>query len=126
MCRSLRLLPVVFLAAAMLTNAAPVLGTDDAQMGLASEDMPDGVIPGPAATADPNDAALVAEIQQLLDTHLSDGPGIEVEATDGVVTLSGLVEVDAHREVAEEMAAGVPGVRRVENRIMIASEAPVG
>jgi hypothetical protein len=122
----IRLLPVVLLVAAMLTIPAPVFGTDDAVMGIGSEDMPDGVVPGPAEVSNPDDAALVAEIQELLDTHLSDGPAIEVEATDGVVTLSGFVEVDSHREVAEEMAAGVPGVRRVDNQIMIASESPVG
>jgi hypothetical protein len=124
--KSIRLLPIVFLVAATLTNTASVSGTDDALMGLASEDMPDGVVPGPVEAGNPDDALLVTEIQQLLDGNLSDGPGIQVEVFDGVVTLSGFVEIDSHREIAEELVAGVPGVRRVDNQIMIASESPVG
>jgi hypothetical protein len=126
MCKLVRLLPAISLVAAMLTNPAPVFGTDDALMGIASEDMPDGVVPGPAEVGSAYDAALVAEIQRLIDGNLSDGPGIQVEVFDGIVTLSGFVEIAAHREVAEELAAGVPGVRRVDNQIMIASESPVG
>jgi hyperosmotically inducible protein len=44
---------------------------------------------------------------------------VHVEVNDGVVTLSGLVELVSQRDGAEYIALGVPGVARVENRLRV-------
>ena len=44
---------------------------------------------------------------------------VHVEVNDGVVTLSGLVELVSQRDGAERIALGVPGVARVENRLRV-------
>lgn len=44
---------------------------------------------------------------------------IEVESDNGVVTLSGSVETNAHKQLAEETAAKVPDVSKVDNRLKV-------
>jgi osmotically-inducible protein OsmY len=44
---------------------------------------------------------------------------VQVEAKEGAVTLTGLVEVVAQRERAERVALGVPGVASVDNRLRV-------
>lgn len=44
---------------------------------------------------------------------------IEVHYGDGVVTLSGIAFSDAQRQLAEDVAGHIPGVRRVVNEIMV-------
>jgi len=47
---------------------------------------------------------------------------IRVEARDGVVTLTGTVADESHRTLAQETAAGLPGVTRVDNELVISGE----
>ena len=56
-----------------------------------------------------------------LNEHLNP---FEIDATveDGVVTLSGIVESNIEKELAEEIARGVEGVREVENKISVEPE----
>jgi osmotically-inducible protein OsmY len=72
---------------------------------------------GVGGRADADTAAAV------LDALGADGAvhaaDVEVEAKDGAVTLSGLVEVVAQRERAERIALGVAGVASVENRLRV-------
>lgn len=51
---------------------------------------------------------------------------VKAAAKDGVVTLTGTVEEDAHRVLAQETAASLPGVTRVDNRLATRSEATTG
>lgn len=44
---------------------------------------------------------------------------IDVDTRDGVVTLEGTVDSDAQRQSAAEMARGVDGVTRVENKLLV-------
>jgi osmotically-inducible protein OsmY len=53
----------------------------------------------------------------LLYDPLSDSYEIQVNASDGTVTLEGTVETTLERAQANDLAAGVNGVKRVENRI---------
>jgi osmotically-inducible protein OsmY len=57
-------------------------------------------------------AALTAE--RNLNAH-----GIDVTAKDGAVTLFGTAETRARRDLAEKIAAGVDGVKSVENKLAI-------
>lgn len=45
---------------------------------------------------------------------------ISVETVDGVAALTGTVDSTGHAELAERVAGGVEGVKRVDNRLMIA------
>ena len=57
-------------------------------------------------------AALVAE--RNLNAH-----GIDVVARDGAVTLYGTAETRVRRDMAEKIAAGVGGVKSIENKLAI-------
>ncbi len=56
-----------------------------------------------------------------LNEHLSPFE-LDVAVEGGVVRLTGEVESDLHRELAEQIALGVKGARRVENEIRVGDE----
>ena len=60
--------------------------------------------------------------QRLTDDPDVDATEVDVEVTSGEVTLTGAVESRGMRRAAEDVAAGVPGVRDVHNRIRIAGQ----
>jgi hypothetical protein len=77
------------------------------------------------------DTALKAEVKAKLATEL--GPAtvtsIEVNVTNGVVTLAGPVHNDAEKQKAETVARGVEGVTGVNNNLQVLAEpvpAPAG
>lgn len=47
---------------------------------------------------------------------------IKTESKEGIVTLTGMVTEPSHKYLAQEAAAGLPGVRRVDNQIVIKLE----
>jgi hyperosmotically inducible periplasmic protein len=47
-------------------------------------------------------------------------------AKDGVLTLTGSVADESHKELAQETAAGLPGVTRVDNQLAIKIDAKTG
>ena len=49
-------------------------------------------------------------------TYLKDD-AIKTESRNGVVTLTGEVNEASHKYLAQEAAAGIPGVQRVDNRL---------
>src|SRR5580765_3098845 len=49
-------------------------------------------------------------------TYLKDD-AISIESRDGVVALTGTVAEDAHKSLAQETAAALPGVKRVDNHL---------
>lgn len=49
-------------------------------------------------------------------TYLKD-EGVKAQAKDGVVTLTGTVTSEAHKVLAQEAAAGLPGVSRVDSKL---------
>jgi osmotically-inducible protein OsmY len=67
------------------------------------------------ADADTEAAVLAA----LIDDEELHGADIAVEAHDGAVKLSGLVEHPSNRDRAERVALGVAGVAQVENRLKV-------
>jgi hyperosmotically inducible protein len=67
-----------------------------------------------------DDAALVAEIEGRIAADPDLNPfNIDVDANQGVVSLSGTVTSEASRTKAGEIARGVSGVVRVENQLKV-------
>jgi hypothetical protein len=75
---------------------------------------------GTACTKAPDDAQVTGQIQSKLneDSGLQ-GKAITVQASGGVVTLSGTVENDAQRTAAARYASGIPGIKQVVNNLQI-------
>jgi hyperosmotically inducible periplasmic protein len=59
----------------------------------------------------------------LFNTHLNNFK-IDTDVNDGVVTLSGTVESDIDRDLAEEIAKGVEGVSQVNNQLVVGAVEP--
>jgi BON domain-containing protein len=79
--------------------------------------------PGPQAERGPDDDKRTDErIREDIGQWMSDDPRldtreIDVRVQDGDVTLEGRVAHRAARRLAEDIAAAVPGVRKVLNRL---------
>jgi osmotically-inducible protein OsmY len=74
----------------------------------------------PAASASRSDAEISATVRSRLlsDTSVEAG-GIDVATAGGRVTLSGTVTTFGERDKAARLAASVPGVVSVENRLAV-------
>ena len=59
----------------------------------------------------------------VFKTYLKDD-AIKTVAKDGVVTLTGTVAVAEHKTLAEDTVAGLPGVKSVNNQLMVSGEQP--
>ena len=97
-------------------TARHVLGVHSVEDQLRVRPMPDG-----RADADTQAAVLSA----LIDDDELHAADIDVEAKDGNVTLSGLVELPRARDRAERIALGVGGVRCVHNQLKVLVPVPV-
>jgi osmotically-inducible protein OsmY len=69
----------------------------------------------------PGDAKITAEVQALFDEHPALEPPtlLHVQTLDRVVYLTGLVDTDLERQMAESVALQAAGVARVVNSIGI-------
>jgi osmotically-inducible protein OsmY len=56
-------------------------------------------------------------------TYLKDDD-IKVDAKDGVVTLTGTVDKESHKSLAQDTVAGLPGVTSVDNRLAVKGANP--
>jgi osmotically-inducible protein OsmY len=67
-----------------------------------------------------NDDTITDQVRiKLADDPLVKGGALAVEVKQGVVTLSGAVEMDKQKEKAEKVARKVKGVKQVVNNIEI-------
>ena len=57
----------------------------------------------------------------VYQTYLKDST-IKIEVKDGVVTLTGTVAGELHKELAQETVANLPGVTRVDNQLLTKAE----
>lgn len=57
-------------------------------------------------------------------TYLKDD-ALKVDAENGVVTLSGTVAAESHKALAQDTAANLPGVTRVDNKLATTAEAAI-
>lgn len=72
-----------------------------------------------------DDATLVARIKSsLLRSPEVEGLDVNVDAKDGVVTLSGTAATQTEKASAERIARTSDGVKKVENRIVIKPDVP--
>jgi osmotically-inducible protein OsmY len=69
------------------------------------------------------DAWLVGKVEMAftLNEHLNPF-SIDTDSENGIVTLTGTVESDIDRDLAEEIAVGVEGVTKVNNELMVDME----
>jgi|DewCreStandDraft_1066081.scaffolds.fasta_scaffold00134_105 osmotically-inducible protein OsmY len=66
------------------------------------------------------DEILAAQVKAAISMCSSIGvEPIKVKAQDRVITLAGTVQTLEQREWAERIAAGIPGVRRVINALLV-------
>jgi osmotically-inducible protein OsmY len=69
-----------------------------------------------------SDATTTATVKsKLLWNRNTDGLDIHVSTEDGVVTLTGNVDSDASRQLAERLTANTEGVEQVQNRLTVAA-----
>jgi len=60
----------------------------------------------------------------VFKTYLKDGK-IKIKSMNGIVTLTGTVAEESHKTMAEETAAGLPGVKGVENKLEVKGDRPL-
>jgi osmotically-inducible protein OsmY len=65
-----------------------------------------------------------AKKSYVFKTYLSDD-AIKTESKDGAVTLTGTVAVASHKSLAQDTVEGLPGVKSVDNQLLVKGEAPV-
>jgi len=56
--------------------------------------------------------------------HYLTDDSIKIESKTGVVTLTGTVSTDSHIGLARDTVSGLPGVKSVDNRLVVKGEAP--
>ncbi len=64
-----------------------------------------------------------AKESYVFKTYLSDDD-IIIRSEDGIVTLTGTISEEAHKQLAAETVANMPGVKSVNNKLELKSEAP--
>jgi hypothetical protein len=68
----------------------------------------------------PNDSQISTQLQDKLNSDSGlQGKQLSVQSSDGVVTLSGIVDNDVQRDAASRYASGIPGVRQVVNNLQV-------
>jgi osmotically-inducible protein OsmY len=65
-----------------------------------------------------------AEKSYVFKTYLKDDD-IKFQSRDGVVTLTGTVSEESHKSLAQETVADLPGVKSVDNRLVVKGDHPV-
>jgi hyperosmotically inducible protein len=78
--------------------------------------------PARAASTDSRIESSAAK-SYVFKTYLK-GDAIKTESKDGVVTLTGTVSESSHKSMAEDTVASLPGVKSVDNQIVINGEQP--
>lgn len=93
------------------SSSAPAPGSSAAKNSTPKSPAPEAAVPS-------NDLALIAAVRAAVERQTS-LQNIEVQVSDGRVTLTGSVATPVEKDVAEAAAKGVPGVRGVDNQLMV-------
>lgn len=111
------------------TLASAVIG--GLAMGPAVADDADTATPARATSSQSDrsmgevvdDATIVAKVKSsLLSSSEVEGLDVNVDARNGVVTLSGTADTMAERASAERLAKATDGVKSVDNKLVIKSD----
>jgi len=80
-------------------------------------------VAGRPLSASPTDDRIEAAAKASYNykTYLKEDD-IQIRSKDGVVTLTGTVASDSHRFMAQETVADLPGVQRVDNKLLLKDE----
>lgn len=79
-------------------------------------------VPVHAATMDSR-IELSAKQSYVFKTYLQ-GDDIKIQSKDGAVTLTGVVNENFHKSLAQETVSGLPGVKSVDNRLEVKGAPP--
>ena len=100
--------------------AKPAAAAPPAPPAAAAPAEPVKPAPAPQAPKPDPDKALAASVKKALDaTARLNAQGVDVTASTGQVRLGGTVATAAERRLAGEVAAAVPGVSAVDNRLVV-------
>lgn len=124
------------LIAVALLLPGPSMARDQStppELGSAAEGSEPSPATNPGKARDRFESESRPKSDELLATAVHDALGndgrvrthdVRVSADDGVVQLTGWVPRQADRDVAEEVARGVAGVRDVRNRLVVPATVP--
>jgi osmotically-inducible protein OsmY len=78
-----------------------------------------------SARAASNDSRIESSAAKsyVFKTYLKDD-AIKAESKDGIVTLTGTVSEASHKSLAENTVEGLPGVKSVDNQLVVSGEQP--
>src|SRR5580704_8871577 len=83
------------------------------------------LISSPPARAADTDSRIESSAAKtyVFKTYLKDD-SIKTQSRDGIVTLTGTVADVSHKSLAENTVASLPGVRSVDNQLMVSGDQP--
>ena len=83
------------------------------------------LIASPPARAGDTDSRIESSAAKsyVFKTYLKDD-SIKTESKDGIVTLTGTVADASHKSLAQDTVAGLPGVKSVDNQLVVSGEQP--
>jgi BON domain len=122
----LQTLPYVVLATLVLAAPACGRGSDNTAVGRTldrDENRPAGTAgrAAPDIVAPTEDGTITMKIQaKYASDDVIRGRNIDIDATNGVVTLKGQVDSRRERDVAEQLARETDGVKRVIDDLKVA------
>ncbi len=112
--KRLRALYLIVLLLPFLTGCGAVLLAGGATAGYKVATDPRSV------GTQTDDATITAKVKMaLVKDPVTKARKIDVDTVNGVVTLTGMVETEAEKKRAEEVARKVPGVRAVRNNLRV-------
>ena len=79
----------------------------------------------PLRAADTDDRIESAAAKSYTFKTTLKADAIKTEAKDGIVTLTGTVAEASHKSLAEDTVASLPGVKSVDNQLVVSTEQPV-
>jgi len=78
----------------------------------------------PLRASETDDRIDASAKQSYVFKHYLADDAIKIESKDGVVTLTGTVSEDSHIGLARDTVSGLPGVKSVDNRLVVKGVAP--
>ena len=78
----------------------------------------------PLRAAETDDRIESSAKKSYVFKHYLPDDSIKIESENGVVTLTGTVSQDSHIGLARDTVSGLPGVKSVDNRLVVKGEAP--